>query len=247
MPPIPHEIRIDETTEKIPVYHFHVLPSTNQTAKEFLLETGKRIAVTADRQTEGRGRLGRNFFSEGGIYLSCILPAQELSLPVSLLTCAAAAAVCRTITAEGFDAKIKWVNDILMNGKKICGILTEAISEGNSVKGYVAGIGINAGNMTFPDELSDIAGTLPCDIKTKKRLTEAVIHNFYKAVREKPEAIVSYCTEKSCVIGKPIRFFGAATGHGTAIGLNTCGGLIVQKGDGNMIVLTGGEISVRTI
>jgi len=244
--PVP-AIRYDHgTPDVIPVYYYEELPSTNLTAKEILTANSHHGVVLADRQTAGRGRLGRSFFSEGGIYLSCMIPQRSLPIPSMLLTTAAAAAVCRAIKAEGFDAKIKWVNDILLDGKKICGILAETVSEGDAILGYVVGIGINIGMADFPDEIAETAGSLPGDAEIKEELIESVIRNFYTAISEKPEAIVSYCTENSGVIGSRIRYFGAKEGTGTAVGLAENGGLIVKRDDGTETVLTGGEISVRT-
>ena len=145
-----------ERAEETALYYYEELPSTNQTAKGILLseENGRRFIVLADRQSAGRGRLGRRFYSEGGLYFTYAFPHGSFSLTPELLTTAAAAAVCRAIADEGFPAEIKWVNDILLNGKKICGILAEALSKENAVLGYVeVNDRINLGISDFPEPI----------------------------------------------------------------------------------------------
>lgn len=246
--PTPSSVYENGKPQATPLYYYEELPSTNLTAKEiFFAESAqnRRFIVLADRQTAGRGRLGRSFFSEGGLYFSIAVPAGSFSLPAELLTTAAAASVCRAIIQEGFDAKIKWVNDILLDGKKVCGILAEALSEGGTLRGYVVGIGVNIGTPDFPVEIADIAGSLPGDVHLKCKLFEEIRVNFLASLNEAPQKLISYCTEKSCVIGKKIRYFGAADGFGIAVGLAENGALIVKRDDGERAILTGGEISVR--
>lgn len=246
--PIPSAVYENGNPQAAPLYYYEELPSTNLTAKEiFFAESAqnRRFIVLADRQSAGRGRRGRSFFSEGGLYFSIAVPAGSFSLPAELLTTAAAAAVCRAAIQEGFETKIKWVNDILLDGKKVCGILAEALSEGDTVLGYVVGIGVNIGKPDFPEEIADIAGALSGDTQLKFKLFEEIRVNFFASLNETPQKLISYCTEKSYVIGKKIRYFGAADGFGTAAGLAENGGLIVDGDGGERIILTGGEISVR--
>ena len=118
--------------------------------------------VIANRQSAGRGRLGRSFFSPGekGIYMSVLLrPEIELERAV-LITSMAAVAVARAIErVSDIPAKIKWVNDIFLNRKKVCGILTESgiNAETGKLEYAVLGIGVNVGSMEFPEELKGIA------------------------------------------------------------------------------------------
>lgn len=245
--PVPAAIYGGNSSETVPVYHYYALPSTNLTAKEILTGDPRRGVILADRQTAGRGRLGRSFFSEGGIYLSCMIPVNALSFSPALLTTAAAAAVFRAVTAEGFEVKIKWVNDILLpDGKKVCGILAETASEGDILSGYVVGIGINIGAPDFPEELAKTAGALSGGPEMRERLIGSVIQNLYAAITEAPEDLIACCTENSCVIGRQVRYFGGAAGTGYAVRLDPLGGLVVKREDGAEITLTGGEISVRT-
>ena len=215
--PIPSSVYENGNPQATPLYYYEELPSTNLTAKEiFFAESAqnRRFIVLADRQSAGRGRRGRSFFSERGLYFSIAVPAGSFSLPAELLTTAAAAAVCRAAIQEGFDTKIKWVNDIMLDGKKVCGILAEALSESDTVLGYVVGIGVNIGKPDFPEEIADIAGALSGGTQLKFKLFEEIRVNFFASLNEAPQKLISYCTEKSYVIGKKIRYFGAADGFG---------------------------------
>ena len=228
------------------IYHYETIPSTNAEAKTMVLNGKREGVLLAKKQTAGRGRLGRSFFSENGIFMSMIIAPEKISFDPGFLTSAAAVAVCRAITEQGFFVGIKWVNDLLLDGKKICGILTEAVSLGNQTLAYVVGIGINVGKDDFPSELRDIAGILQLNEKEKNDLFFCILANLESVFSERKENILSYLKEKSVVLGKPIRFYGAKDGEGFALDLDENGGLIVLTDQNEKIVLTGGEISVRT-
>ena len=228
------------------IYHYETIPSTNAEAKRMILDGAREGVLLAQTQTAGRGRLGRSFFSENGIFMSVILAPEKISFDSGFLTSAAAVAVCRAVTEKGFSVGIKWVNDLLLDGKKICGILTEAVSLGNQTLAYVIGIGINVGKGEFPSEIRDIAGSLPLNENEKNDLFFCILSNMENVLAEKKEDILAYLKEKSVVLGKPIRFYGAKDGEGVALDLDENGGLIVVTDQNKKIVLTGGEISVRT-
>ncbi len=228
----------------VPVLHYDALPSTNTLAKELFLRGEQTFCVVrADTQSAGRGRLGRSFFSQSGVFMSLLLTPSRFSVPAELLTSAAASAVCRVVREAGYDASIKWVNDIFVSGKKVCGILTEAITAERV--GYIIGIGINIGEADFPEELCDIAGTLAHS--EKDALFARLVPALLDALNVPPEAILRDCAAYSCVIGKRVRFFGAAEGEGVAKGLAPDGGLLVRTDDGALRHLISGEISLRTI
>ena len=148
------------------LYHAIVEGSTNQLAKgQALAGAAHGTAVIADRQTGGRGRFGRAFFSPPGrgLYLSYIARPDWTAETLSLLTVYTAVAVCDAVqTVCELRPRAKWVNDLLMGEKKICGILTEASLEGESgrLEWAVIGIGINVNGCEFPPELENIAGSL---------------------------------------------------------------------------------------
>lgn len=230
---------------KTPIYHYETIPSTNAAAKKMILEGAREGVLIAEHQTAGRGRLGRTFFSENGIFMSVIIAPEKIPFDTGFLTSAIAAAVCRSITEKGFETGIKWVNDIYLHGKKICGILAEAVSMGAQTLAYVVGIGINVGESDFPNEIKDIVAALPLNEKEKQELFFSVLENIEKVLVENKKTTLSYLKEKSIVLGKDIRFFGAKDGEGTAIDLDENGGLVVQTSENKKITLTGGEISVR--
>ena len=229
----------------LPIYYYETIHSTNAEAKKMILEGVREGVLLAKHQTAGRGRLGRSFFSENGIFMSMILSPEKIPFDTGFLTSAVAAATCRAITEKGFDAGIKWVNDIYLDGKKICGILAEAVSIGAETLAYVIGIGINVGESDFPEEIQDIAAALPLNEKEKEDLFFSVLNNIETVLTENKKTILSYLKEKSIVLGKDIRFFGATDGEGTAIDLDGNGGLVVLTRENETIILTGGEISVR--
>lgn len=227
------------------IHKYPTLPSTNTTAKEMILAGVREGVIVAEKQSAGRGRLGRSFFSENGLFVSVILSPERISFAPSFLTSVAAVAVCRALRHYGFDVGIKWVNDLYFEGKKVCGILTEAVSCGSEIMGYVIGMGINLGEANFPPELSEIATSLPISGEKKETLLREILIHLESALSESADSLVSYLSEKSVILGKRIRFFGAREGEGVAVGLDAQGGLIVKAAENEILTLTTGEISVR--
>ena len=151
--------------EKIAVYK--ILESTNKTAKEMAVKgAGHGFVIIADAQTAGKGRNGKSFYSpeENGLYISLILSPEAYFLPnAAAMTIAAAGVVCLSVSRIcKAETAIKPINDILFKGKKVCGILTEAVLdlESGHAEWFVVGIGINIGSNGFPDELKNIATSL---------------------------------------------------------------------------------------
>ena len=136
--------------------------STNHVCKTLAAQGADNTAVIARRQTAGKGRLGRSFLSpEGGLYLSVLwrgCPAGQL-LTVTPL---AAVAVCRAIEQTcGAMCGIKWCNDVVLNGKKLCGILTESsLRPDGGAEWLVVGIGVNVAQTAFPPDIADMAASL---------------------------------------------------------------------------------------
>ena len=122
------------------------------------------LALFARRQTAGRGRLGRTFYSpEGGLYLSVLLRPTSSSEDVLTVTTKSAVAVCRALSAfVGEEIRVKWVNDVYFRGNKVCGILTDSIVRGGKIDALILGIGIDliAPQGGFPQELRHIAGAV---------------------------------------------------------------------------------------
>lgn len=232
---------------------FEELDSTSTYAKKLALDGGGHgTVILAERQYAGRGRLGRSFYSpEGrGLYMSVIL-RPEGSIAASMrITVAAAVAVCRAVAElTGRSASIKWVNDIFLDGKKICGILTEGVSdfESGMIESLVVGIGINVKGMDgqLPEELRQVVGSLFAEELSRNQLAAAVLNELYDLAQNLSDAaLMKEYKEHSLVLGK--RIFYKKDGRqysGTAIDINEEGNLVVSTEEGTE-VLRSGEVSL---
>lgn len=225
--------------------------STNKYAKKLALSSAAHgLLVLAEEQTSGRGRNGKDFFSpyKTGLYMSILLRPDDVG--VHLLTLAAGIAVCEAIEElTGQTPRIKWVNDVYLNGKKICGILSEAgiDLESGGIDYVVVGIGINCttSDENFPSELCGKAGSIETSISRCE--LAALIYGkimVLSQLREKKNLINSY-RELSLMHGKQISFiFDGKNMNGCAMGINDDGSLKVKLEDGTDIFLIGGEISI---
>ena len=237
----------------VSVYVFDTIDSTNNEAKR-MLESGFRgkALIISETQTSGRGRLGRSFYSprSTGLYLTLIIPPILKDTDISLLTPAAAVAVTRVLSGiTEKDLKIKWVNDIYADDKKICGILAEAVAdiENGGFAGFAVGIGINLDTRDFPDDIANIADSLRTPDTDRARLAAEIankLFDFAEKLSEK-EFLPEY-RSRSYVTDKDIYFIkhGEKT-NAHAIGIDDDGGLIVKLENGDITVLRGGEISIR--
>ena len=234
---------------------FVTVDSTNNVCREKAVrgEAEGYVAV-AGAQTLGRGRRGRSFYSPAGsgIYMSILLRPEGYSEKQVLhLTTMAAAAVCGSIRKlSGKDAGIKWVNDILIDGRKVCGILAEAdYSSEGVVDDVIVGIGINAypPDKGFPADLSQTAGSVfdyP-EAGLKNELAGTILSRFMEYYMSGNNGSEDY--RDMCIVpGKDINVIrpeGSVTAH--AVGLDDDCGLIVRYEDGTEEVLRSGEISIR--
>lgn len=231
----------------VDVLTFNEIDSTNSEAKR-IAKNGfdKSQLIVANCQTAGRGRLGRNFFSpkDTGLYFTFLFkPLGSLSDSV-VVTTAAAVAVVRSIEKlTKLKPMIKWVNDIYIDGFKVCGILTEAFFGSIAV-----GIGINISTKQFPLELQEKAGSL--NLKNLDRnlfCAEIVLqlNNIIKSMNDR--TFIAEYKAHSLVLGKRITFqFKGEEFFGTAIDIDDNGGLVVDMEDGTQRVLNTGEISIKS-
>lgn len=215
--------------------------------------------VISGRQTAGRGRLGRSFYSpeNTGIYMSILLRPEGITPDRAVkITTMAAAAACEAVReVSGRPAGIKWVNDIFIDGKKVCGILTEASlgMENNSLEYAVLGIGINAyaPQGGFPDEISRIAGSVFTERQKdgKNALAAAFLNHFMNYYISKDHSVyVNKYRDMSLAIGKEINVI-SPEGQKKARALDVddeCR-LVVEYADGQKDCLSSGEISIRLI
>lgn len=236
--------------DSLNVMVFDELDSTNSEAKRKAKQDfSAPFLILADSQTNGRGRLGRSFYSPSatGIYLSYVyVPDGEIASVVAV-TSAAAVAVSRAIeSVTSKSAKIKWVNDIYIDGKKVCGILCEAVTTGASSV-VIVGIGINVSTVYFPNELSEKAGSLSSGDINRNRLAAEVV-NQLEAVIEglSTRDFINDYKERSLVLGKQVTYI--KNGEETvaeAVDIDRDGGLIVTLSDGSINTLNSGEISLK--
>nr|WP_209510478.1 biotin--[acetyl-CoA-carboxylase] ligase [Sedimentibacter acidaminivorans] len=245
--------------KNIPIHIYKSVSSTNNEAKIAILSGAiHRTVIISDEQTNGRGRLGRNFFSppKSGIYMSIILKPKLNITNSVLITTAVAVAVCLCI--EKFSdkqAEIKWVNDIYIDNKKVCGILTEAITdfESGNVESVVIGIGLNltTKESSFPPELKAIAGSvLHTDVSfsTRNRIASEIINTVLLICENlEDRSFLEIYKEHSMILGLNILY--KKNGEwieGYAKDIDEYGGLIVVLNDGHSVILNSGEITIRT-
>lgn len=236
----------------MPIFCHTVIDSTNTEAKRMIAAEHRADAiVVADAQTGGRGRLGRSFYSpkDTGIYMSCILhPAGALEDLVSL-TAAAAVAVDRAIrNLTPAKPEIKWVNDLYLDGKKICGILAETVTRAaDGGTAIIIGIGLNLSTEDFPEDIAHIAGSLHAPKIKKSRMIAAIAEELYAlAADPSDKRYMDDYRAHSLVLGRRVTFTrGGIATDALAVGIDDAGGLIVRLDDGTEQTLFTGEITLR--
>lgn len=234
---------------------YDCIDSTNEEAKRRWKKCRQAPCLLLSReQTAGRGRRGRSFYSPGGtgLYMSLLLqPAEGLENAVHITTATAVivAKALKDLTCE--EIGIKWVNDLYLRDKKICGILTEAVMEPDvkQAPAIVVGIGVNLCTKEFPEELEGIAGSLGAVGVTvdmnelAARITEGLL-DYAKDMRDC--SFVEDYRQMSVVLGKEILYNeGDAQVSARALDIDSEGGLMVELADGSVKVLKTGEITVR--
>ena len=213
-------------------YHDSI-DSTNRRARELAAEGSERAAVIADRQTGGRGRLGRSWRSPGGgVWLSVLVRPQVPAAHAPVYTLAAAVATTRAVREAGVEAQIKWPNDVLVDGRKLAGILTEMEGEADRVEWLAVGVGLNA-NLD-PEELAvDGATSLraECGDLNRRVLTQRLLEEFH-ALHANREEILPAWREYAATLGRKVRVETAGrTVTGEAVDIEFPGTLRVDTGD----------------
>ena len=242
------------------VLYFDTIDSTNTKAQE-LAEKGypSGTLVVADKQESGKGRRGRSWVSPSGtgIFMTLMIKPDINPNNASMLTLVAALAVAKAITSvTGEEALIKWPNDIVINSKKVCGILTEMNAQFDYINHIVVGIGINVHNESFPEEISQMASSLMIEAGGKRfhraqiiAETMSYFEQYYDTflktqdlsalVREYDKLLVN--RNKSVRVLDPKEPF-----DGKAMGITPKGELIVDTWESRKLV-SSGEVSVRGI
>jgi len=268
-----YEIRWGLETEVIgkDIRYFDEIDSTNNYAKRIAYDGCKEgTVIVADCQTAGRGRLGRSWLSSAGkgIWMSVILKPRIAPEDVQIITLAASVAVCRAIAAvTGIHAEIKWPNDVVLDGKKLCGILTEMNTEIEQVNFLVLGIGINVnhGEEDFPDDIRNIATSLKAFTrigykdagdKGEERVfsRSSIIRRILLELEDVYGKINSGLTDEiieewknySATLGRTVRITGRNCEYtGVARDVTSNGRLVVDCTDGITREVVSGEVSVR--
>ncbi len=230
-----------------PIRCYGEIDSTNTFAKAWAYEGAPHgAAVLADHQLAGRGRLGRSYYSPpGGLYMSVILDTG--GIPPGMVTTLAAVSVLRSVKAvSGQTLRIKWVNDLLLEGRKVCGILAESLSMQRQPSRVVLGIGINTVSVAFPPEIEDTAGTLAREGVDLDRewLAAAILNDLTAGLALCPGHLDDY--RANCVtLGREVRFsYDGRLRTGRAKDVDTAGALLVDTAEGSLR-LEAGEVSVR--
>ncbi len=240
----------------IEITSYESVTSTNTVAKQAAPLLQDDMLIISAHQSEGRGRLGRSFYSPycGGIYMSLCLHTDLEAQLLPLMTTAAAVAVAQTLEeTTGKNFGIKWVNDIYLENKKVCGILTEGVFDPVSGKPYCAVVGIGI-NLTapvggYPEELKNIAGSVfenEITQDARNEIIAGVINRFYSVydnISNKP--FLEEYRRRSILDGKDITFLKeGATCHGRVMGIDDELRLLVKDDTGNLHHLSSGEVTI---
>ena len=235
------------------IHHFATLGSTNDFLKALTAEP-EFTCVVADEQTAGRGRRDRQWHSSpgDGLYLSILLLPQS-STRISLLSLMSSVAVAETLLEHGVTGvDIKWPNDVLVNGRKLCGILVESIGSGTNAPRIIVGIGVNLNHQSFPDELGSMATSLKIETgqativeEFRDQLLEK-IYEWYlrwqrgegKLILERWQQLSSYAMGAQVAItmdGEQL--------SGETAGLTEEGALMLRLKNGNLRMILSGDVT----
>lgn len=249
--PIQEEIATQIQTKLIGkhIHYFSCLPSTNNYAKTLIKKNiPEGTIIVSDIQTEGRGRKNRTWNSDsGGLWFSIILYPELPPQHGMIVTMAASIAIAETIKEiTDIHPTIKWPNDVLINGKKICGILTELDAEIDAIHYLIVGIGLNVNN-TLTESIKQKATTLQkeCNqLVSRVHLLRRILEKFdilYQKISQKEyEYMKTNWLNNTDIIGKKLRIHKQTQLiEGTAIGITDTGSLILQTDQGEKQILTG--------
>lgn len=259
--------RIDETSVRPylhtkwlgrQIFYEPEMESSNIQAKR-LGEDGAEhgTVVITEHQTAGRGRRGKNWVSPVGVncYFSILLRPDVVVDRASMITLVSALALAKTIQqVTGLDTMIKWPNDVIANGKKLCGILTESSTDLEYINYVVVGIGININQEDFPEEIRDIASSICLENGTQVNRAEllgAFLNSFerYYEIFLGTEDLSRLVDEYNFLLvnrGKEVKIVEKNRERIlTAIGIDKTGRLLVEDADGKQEAIISGEVSVR--
>lgn len=255
------EIQLELTTPT-PTLNITILDQSDSTMKDAKIAAlngqPNNTLIIANMQNNSRGRFGRSFFSkkDAGIYMSMLLRPNKKLEELAQYTVIMAVAVSKVIDdLAHIHTKIKWVNDIYINDKKVCGILSEALTEFESgqISSIVIGVGINYSlpQKEFPEELQKTATSLFPNEKpliNRNKIIAQIWNTFYELTTSPSDDYLDYYRKKSLVLGKKVSFVQSGTTYeGLATAITNRGELIVALTDGSEKILSSGEISLKKL
>lgn len=244
--------------EMIRILQYDVIDSTNAAAKKMAKEGAPNgTLIIADRQTAGRGRRGRQWSSPPGtgIWMSLILRPKIAAGNASMLTLVMAlstAKACEEVT--GLPVSIKWPNDIIVNRKKVCGILTEMSTDSKGIHYVVIGVGVNVNTEAFPEDIGSVATSLKAELGkpiNRELLKDRILEYFfedYEIFLDKEDLTELHKDYESRLINKnkEVKIIGTDIEYeGKALGINSKGELLIEDRTGHTQVVYAGEVSVR--
>jgi len=242
------------------IHHFAEVTSTNDVAKKLAAGGAEEgTVIIAETQTGGRGRIGREWFSpKGGVWFSIILRPKvspEDALRLTLTTAVAVAHVIRRMLR--LNSEIKWPNDVLIEGKKVCGILTEMSTSGKIVKSVVLGIGINANvNVeSFPEHLRNSVTSLKKELREevpRERFLQALLEELERYytmfTRSEFDLILEEWKELARFLGSHIEVVSCGEKLvGLAVDVDQSGALLIKTRDGNVRRVVSGDVSLQKL
>lgn len=254
-----HEIQEKLATKVMgqAITYYDEVDSTNTVAKSLAREGAKEgTLVVADKQNSGKGRLGRVWSSPArqAISMSLILRPQIMPSKASQLTLIAGVSICEAIEkVTGLNAQIKWPNDIVVNGKKICGILTEMSAQVECIEYVIVGIGVNVNIKAFPETLP-YASSLALEGNKEYSRKEIIAYfleifeqEYYKYLKTLDLSFIKERYESQCItIGRKVKLISSTNERlAEALGINELGELVVKLEDGTIEAVSTGEVSVR--
>ena len=249
-----HNLRTDIVGQNI--IHFNTLESTNDYLKQVGNDVVEGTVAISEEQTKGKGRLGRVWESKvgDGIWMSIILKPDIMPYKAPFITLIAGASVVKALNNLGVNAQIKWPNDIIINNKKICGILTELSAEIERINYVVLGIGMNVKNEDFDSELKNKATSLHKEGYELYRvdIVKEIFYQFellYKKYLDNDkEEVLKICRDNSAILNKEIYIIRNDEKELVkCIDVNEEGNLLVKNSSGQVKEIISGEVSIRGV
>lgn len=242
-----------------PLLRFDSVSSTNDVARELAVSgANEGLCVIAREQTAGRGRQGRSWVSMPGegLYLSLILRPRVKVSDSAVITLAAAIAVTETLRTDfQIDGDIKWPNDVLVRGRKICGILVEAAIDDDRLQYAIMGIGVNLAQRAFPEQIGSCATSMLLEtgrVIRPEDFAEALLprlENWYAAAMSRPARVIARWEELSSSSHGSLVSVESSDGsvEGVTRGLTPSGALILELVNGQRRQIVSGDVKVRPV